>query len=159
MPKFYTQYNRPLPKSTPAGSPETPEYGEVINDDGEIEIAQTGVIPTYQLTQECKPLDIYSILKQSGVPDPLSLEQFAAFDEAMIIDFTSAPRSLADAQMMVIKGQRAFDELPLVVRDEFGSAGRMIRSLEDGTFKARVSKFLPKKASDVPESEVKDESK
>lgn len=159
MPKFYTQYNRPLATPSTSGLPESPEFGQVINDDGEIEIAQTGVVPTYQLTQECKPLDIYSILKQSGVPDPLALDNLVEFDENMIVDFTSAPRSLADAQMMLIKGQRAFDELPMVVRDEFGSAGKMMRSLEDGTFRDRVSKFIPKQAPVVPESEVTNESK
>lgn len=159
MLKFFTQYNRPLASPTSPGSPESPEFGEVINDDGEIEIAQTGIIPTYQLTQECKPADVYSILKQSGVPDPLSLDNMVQFDEDLIVDFTSAPRSLADAQMMLIKGQRAFDELPMVVRDEFGSAGKMLRSLEEGTFKDRVSKFLPKKAPVSPESEVNNESK
>lgn len=130
------------------------EYCEVINRDGEIVVAKTGLVNNWAKTQESRESDIYELIEQSGV-DPLVLHNQQVDIEGMVDDFTAFPRTLAEAHEVMMKGERAFYELPLDVRNEFGgSSRRMMRSIEEGTFAERVQKYIPKKVENV--SEVKD---
>lgn len=152
MPKFYTPYNPAPRKAAPSGSPIRDTYGEVLDEEtGKIVIGKTGSENMYEMTQEAKPVDLYDLIEGSGV-DPVLLSQKIEIDEQLVNDFTSMPRTLAEAHMMIIKGQRAYDELPVQVRDEFGSPAALLSSLSDGSFRKRMEKFLP-------QQEVKDESK
>lgn len=143
MTKFFTPYvNRPSTRPCASGSRFRDTYGETLDDDGQVIVAKTGKVDQYQMTQEAKPLDIYGILEQSGV-DVNNIASQVEFDEEMITDFTSAPRTLAEAHMLMRKGEDSYMSLPIEVRDEFGSPAKFITSLQDGTFRDRLKKFLP----------------
>lgn len=154
MTKFYTPYNPAPRKSAPTGDMFRETFGQVIDEDGNLTVDKTGIENMYQMTQEAKPASLYDLIESSQV-DPVLLRHSIDVNEEMIQDFTSMPRTLAEAHNLILRGQRAYDSLPVEVRDEFGSAGKMMSSLADGSFRSRIEKFIPTSNS-VPE--VKDES-
>lgn len=153
MAKFFTPYSGELRSSIArTGSKFSNEYAEVVNKDGELVIGKIGEKNTWAMTQEAREPDIYQLIQESAV-DPIALHNQAVDIEELVDDFTSVPRTIAEAHDVMKRGERAFYDLPLEVRDEFnGSYRKMMRSIEDGTFNDRVLKYVPKKA----DSEVKD---
>lgn len=149
---FYTEANC-LSQPTVSGEPIAPRYGETVDDNGNIVIEQCGIVPTWELTQACKPKDIYAILKQTGY-DVNSVQGFtdllADMDES-IQDFTQVPRTLADAYRLIKKAEDSYMSLTPEIRAEFTSGADLLNAIQDGSIKQRVARFMPQ-----PQEVVKD---
>lgn len=138
-------FNKPLTVPAKSGTDTVPVYSYVIDEKtGREELRKTGEDCLYLKTQESRPDDIYTLLKNSGVEpsDIESLKVTAQYSEQLIDDFTSAPRTLMEAHNVIRRARDSFLQLPLNVREEFGNdPGNMLSSLVDGSFEKRVSRF------------------
>lgn len=151
-------FNKPSTVPVKSGTDTVPVYSYVIDEKtGREELRRTGVDCSYLKTQEARPADIYTLLKNAGVEpsDIESLKVTAQYSEQLIDDFTAAPRTLMEAHNVIHRAQDSFMQLPLDVREEFGNdPGNMLSSLVDGSFGKRVSRFYPaeKKNEEVKEN-------
>ncbi len=140
-------FNKPSTVPVKSGTDTVPVYSYVIDEKtGREELRKTGEDCIYLKTQEARPDDIYTLLKNSGVEssDIESLKVTAQYSEQLIDDFTAAPRTLMEAHNVIHRAHDSFLKLPLDVREEFGNdPGNMLSSLVDGSFEKRVSRFYP----------------
>lgn len=162
---FYSNVNPPPRLSSPCGRRYVEDFQRLTDPEtGEKKLEVVGKIDMYEKTQLAKPDDLYTLLKKSGVEpsDVESLRVTKEYSETLIDDFVSAPRTLLEAHEVIQKAERSFDELPLEVKAEFdNSSGKMLKSLQDGTFENRLSKFIAPKnpAPDPEQTEVNNEAK
>lgn len=137
--------SKPCTVPVKSGTDTVPVYSYVIDEKtGREELRRTGEDCIYLKTQEARPDDIYTLLKNAGVEpsDIDSLKVTAEYSEQLIDDFTAAPRTLMEAHNVIHRAQDSFMKLPLDVREEFSNdPGNMLSSLVDGSFSKRVSRF------------------
>lgn len=141
--EFYSRTNRPTAIPCPKCSKIVPTYSLQINKDtGKKELKETGKTNVYELIQASKEETmVYNILKrfESGDLDALNKTK------GIYGDFTSMPRTLAEAQQLVIDTEKQFNELPIEIRREFNmSASEYLASLTNGKFEAIMSKYAKK---------------
>lgn len=101
------------------GSRTVPEFFKQISDDGVEFLKECGTRDLYDEIQSHKDsVDIHIILAKyaSGDTSVLSKKQ------GMYGDFTKAPTSLVEMIQLVNEADRAFLDLPLEVREKFGSS-------------------------------------
>ena len=116
MPKVYTQFDRPKTIPTPAGDRFLDVFQEKINKDGSKEIVKTGVTNVYELIQsEREASKIENILHSVAMGDLNVLNQ----REGFYIDATEYPKTLMEAQNLVIKAENHFNEMPDDFREKF----------------------------------------
>lgn len=112
---YFSRDNRPKTEPLPTGDGYEKEYGVALEDNGHKVLAITGKTNAYALIQtyaeECK---IENIL-QRAILDPSVLER----KQAMYDDFTDAPKTLFEAQNLMIEMENLWGKLTPEEREEY----------------------------------------
>ena len=116
---IHTMFNKPEHKFTPSGSNYLNEYQEGINEEtGSLYLEKIGQKNIYSMIQEdAESVDIENILHSVAMGDLNALRA----REGMYVDSTTMPKSLREAQDLVIRLKDEFYRLPLEVRKEFSN--------------------------------------
>lgn len=114
--KFYTAYNRPKTKESPAGTKEESVYNIEIDLTGHKKIVEVGKTNIYDIIQESlEQSKIENIIRRATEGDIMALQMM----NGDYIDTTDVPKTLAEAQNFVIKAKQEFDQLPINIRRQF----------------------------------------
>lgn len=123
---IYSLLNKPPKKSTPAGNHYINTYQEQITKKGKKELVKTGKTNVYEMIQlEAESCKIENILHAVAMGDLTALNQ----REATYCDVTTMPKTLMEAQNLVIRAKDEFYEMPLEVRKEFNNDPEIYVSL------------------------------
>ena len=116
---IHTMFNKPEHVYTPSGSIYLDEYQEGINEEtGSLYLEKIGKKNIYEMIQEdADSVDIEHILHSVAMGDLNALKA----REGMYVDATTMPKSLREAQDLVIRLKDEFYKLPIEVRKEFGN--------------------------------------
>lgn len=99
-----------------SGSPIHTIYSPVVDDDGNIELVESGKENTDEFINSFKDsCDIKVIIERFLAGDQSALNQKAA----MYGDFTKMPKTYAEVLQMQIDAKKAFDELSVEVKEKF----------------------------------------
>lgn len=137
---FFSRVKRPKTIPHPKSSKFVTTYSIQINKDtGKKELVESGKTNIYEMIQASKEETmVYNILKRFQNGDIEALTK----TKGVYGDFTSAPRTLAEAQQLLINAESHFNELPLEIRREFNmSASEYLASLTNGKFEQIISKY------------------
>lgn len=139
---IYTQLLYPERKSTPSGTRYLNEYQEEINENGQLNLVKSGKKNIYEIIQEdAESVKIENILHAVAMGDLAALKQ----REATYCDATTMPRTLMEAQNLVIRLKDEFYKMPIEVRKEFRNDPEVYVS-EMGTeaFKEKMAPYNEK---------------
>lgn len=115
---IYSQIYKPPKQKTPIGNRYIKTYQEEINKKGTLSLKCTGKTCVYDMIQaSAESCKIENILKAVAMGDLSALQQ----REATYVDATTMPKSLMEAQNLVIRAKDEFYNMPLEVRKEFGN--------------------------------------
>lgn len=118
MPNVYTQFERTPRTSTPAGSIYLDEYQEEIKD-GVRSLTKIGEKNTDELIQmDLESTKIQNILNKALNGDFSDLKA----REGSYVDATTMPKSLMEAQNLVIRMKTEFDKMPTEVKNKFNNS-------------------------------------
>lgn len=136
-----------------AGDPFVIKYFKTVDDKGFEVLKECGKENLYDEIQSHKDsVDIHVILARYAAGDVGALSKY----QGMYGDFTKAPTSLVEVIQMVNEGERAFMDLPLSVREQFGnSLSRWLAEFGTDVWSEKMG-FAKPDSSDVKE-EVKSE--
>lgn len=149
---FYTRSNLPVGEGCPTGTRFDTTYEMKIDSHGHKVLKANGQTDRYAKIQAHKDeCDIEFILKRATL-DPTILQQRAG----QYGDFTDAPKTLAEAQNMMIALENTFKDLPLDVREKFDFS--LEKFIHDAGSKQWIEIMMPKK-SEAPVSEAPKEEK
>lgn len=114
--KFFSQVDLPKRFPTPAGDEFLEVYQEEIAKDGNKVIVQVGSTNIYDKIQEGREdTEIANILQHIALGDLSVLRQ----QQPQYIDSTTLPKSLMEANNIVIKAKQEFEKMPKEVREKF----------------------------------------
>lgn len=114
-PKIYSYWERPQKEASPEGNELEPTFEMIPNDKGVKELVKTGETNIREKIQQFKDdCDIKQLLARATV-DPTVLNQ----REGFYADVTEMPKTLGEAQNMIIKIRNSFDSLPPEERAKF----------------------------------------
>lgn len=115
-PKIYSRFNpRPNP-GTETGHKKTKTYRESISAEGIKSLVEDSEVDIYEGIQAYKDeCNIKNILARVSAGDETALQQRIG----EYLDTTTMPKTLAEAQNMVIKAEQEFKKLPLNIREKF----------------------------------------
>ena len=118
MPKVYTHTDRPLRSYSPTGDGTVKTYQEEIVD-GVKTLTPTGFHNVYEEIQ----LDLEST-KIENILHACMMGDFSALKarEGTYVDSTNMPKTLMEAQNLVLRLKQEFEQLPLEVRKEFNNS-------------------------------------
>lgn len=109
----YRSAERSKEFASPAGSPEKITYHGRVETDGTITLVKDGIINIQQQIDSYEPsTDIYNIINNLGM-DALRP------DVGNYFDATDIPKNYAEMLQLFIDGERAFDRLPVEVKQKF----------------------------------------
>lgn len=141
MSKFFSLTSGRKPVAVPLGDKEVTEYHyEVDKDTGERKLVENELkFNWYQKIQEARV----------GTSMQEILSRYANGDDSVIgkieksyQDFTSAPRTLAEAYQMISNAERDFKTLPSDVKELFNNdVQQFMSSIGDGTLIDKLSKL------------------
>lgn len=95
------------------------EYFKQVDEDGHEFLKECGKNDLYdEIQSHAASVDIHNILARYAAGDVGALSKY----QGMYGDFSKAPTSLVEVIQMVNEGERAFMELPLSVREQFGNS-------------------------------------
>ncbi len=128
---FRTQFDRVKIVSN-SGDYLNPTYSPKVNDDGSLDLVETGVVDTYQEIQAWRDsCDIHVILNRYVNGDVNALSR----NVPLFGDFTEAPKSLAEYYQRMIDAEAAFNRLPVETRAKFNhSASEFFSSIGSEKF-------------------------
>lgn len=128
------------------GSPVAPTYILGINEDGKMDLIESGKVNIYDQIQSHKDsVDINLMISRFANGDVNALNG----GNPMYLDVTEFPKSLAEMYSLVINAKATFEKLPIEVRDAFGhSPETFISMLGSDEYNSIMSKFSP--VSDKP---------
>lgn len=116
MVKYYSQTEFPERKITPAGSKFLNVYQEEISKDGTKQLIKTGQTNIYDKIQaSLEETKVENILKAVAMGD-LSMLQA---QKPTYIDATTLPKTLMEAQNIVLKAKHEFESLPIKIKNLF----------------------------------------
>lgn len=119
---FYTRENHPKNKGQDLHIEYEPDYLEVIRKDGTKELEEVGQTNIYEQIQsyaeQCK---IENILHAAAMGDLSAFNQ----RETTYADATTLPKSLMEAQNLVLRMKQEFETMPLEVREIFNNSPEM----------------------------------
>lgn len=116
MPKVYTEFNKPKAKPTNPGDRYLNEYQEQISKDGSKELVVIGKKDIHEFIQlDLESTKIENILHAVAMGDLQALNQ----REAFYVDATTMPKTLMEAQNIVIRATQEFEKMPAEIRKEF----------------------------------------
>lgn len=115
-PKIWSRFDRPDSEETPAGTYTEPEYTEYVDENGHLNLKETGETPTYEMIQAAlEETKIENIIRRATLGDPTAL----ATSQGVYLDTTDMPTSLAEMQNKIIEVTNEFEKLPLETRLKF----------------------------------------
>ena len=138
---FYSRVNRPKTIPYPRSSKIVPTYSLQVNKEtGKKEIIESGKTNIYDMIQASKEETmVYNIIKRFQNGDLEALTK----TKGIYGDFTNAPKTLAEAQQLIINAENHFNELPLGVRQEFNfSSSEYLAALTNGKFEQIMAKYI-----------------
>lgn len=113
--KILNRFDEPIIEPTNAGSRIEPVFELKHDDKGDIELVKTGETNIYEKIQQyADECDISQILAKAVI-DPTILNQ----REGFYADMTEMPKTLGEAQNMILSMQKEFDTLPVETRAKF----------------------------------------
>ena len=114
--KFFSQFDRPKRIPTPAGDRFLELFQEEITEDGKKELVHIGDTNIYDKIQEGKEdTEIQNILVHLANGDLSVLRQ----QKPQYIDSTTLPKTLMEANNIVIKAKQEFEKMPKEVKEKF----------------------------------------
>lgn len=115
-PKVYSRFNPRPNEGTETGNKKAKTYRESISIEGVKNLVMDSEVDTYEAIQAYKDeCDIKNIIARAAAGDETALNQRIT----EYLDTTTMPRTLAEAQNMVIKAKQEFKKLPLNIREKF----------------------------------------
>ncbi len=161
-PKIYSRFNPRPNEGSETGSGKVKTYRESISVEGVKSLVEDSEVDTYEAIQAYKDeCDIKNIIARANAGDDTALHQ--RITEYM--DTTIMPKTLAEAQNMVIQAEQEFKKLPLNIREKFNhSAEQFIAELGTAAWaekcgielKEESLDILPEEPASMPETEVKE---
>lgn len=114
--EFRTAYGEKLQNSSPTGEKFEMRHRASIGKDGKRELIRDRKVPIYELIQanreEC---EIENIIKRAVMGDYNALNA----RQGVYADITGMPKSIAEAQQMIINLKEDFEHLPKEIRAKF----------------------------------------
>lgn len=143
---FFTIKNHPKTKGQNLHIIYEPEYLEVIKKDGSKELEEVGQTNIYEKIQshaeQCK---IENILHAAAMGDLSVFNQ----RETTYADATTLPKSLMEAQNLVLRMKQEFETMPLEVREIFNNSPEMyVNMMGTKEFNEKMSPYN-KKIADI----------
>lgn len=153
MPKVYTHTERPGRRYAPTGDGTIKTYQEEIKN-GRKQLTHVGFHDVYAEIQiDVDNCRIENILHQVAMGDYSALQA----REATYVDATTMPKSLMEAQNLVIRMKDEFEKMPIEIRKEFGnSADKYVELMGTEEFKNIMSPFNEKIAKVAEEKNAKE---
>lgn len=123
-PVFYSRTSKRPTTAAPSGSAEADTYEVEIDTTGHKHLVKSGKTNVYERIQtSLESTKIENIIRRATAGDVSAL----AVTNGQYLDCTDMPKSLAEAQNILIKLQTQFDSLPLEIRQKYDmSAERYI---------------------------------
>ena len=116
MPEIYSYYKRPKAIPTPAGDEFLELFQEEFDKDGKKIIVNIGKTNIYDKIQEGKEnTEISHILERIALGDLSVLRS----QQPQYIDATTLPKTLMEANNIVLKAKQEFEKMPKEVREKF----------------------------------------
>lgn len=140
MPKVYTKFDVPEKIKTISGSRYLNTYQEEIDKEtGKKHLVKTGETNVYEMIQaDLEASKIENILQRVALGDLSALNQ----KETLYVDTTNMPKTLMEAQNIVLKAKQEFERMPLEVRKEFdNSAEKYISEMGTKEFNEKMSPY------------------
>ena len=140
--KVYTQFDRPKTIPSNPGDHYLNEYQESFNKKGEDDLILTGKKDVYAMIQtDLEDTKIENILHKVAMGDMSVLNQ----REAVYVDATEMPKTLMEAQNLIIKAQNEFLSFPKEVRDLFeNSPEKYVEEMGTPEFLEKMSPYNKK---------------
>lgn len=140
--KVYTQFDRPETIPSNAGDEYIDTYIECLDENGVKTIAPTGKTNVYAKIQEdLEDTLIENIIHKMMMGDFTMLKA----QQGQYVDSTTMPKSLMDAQNIIIKAKAEFEKFPAEVRDLFDqSAEKYVSEMGTKAFFEKMSKYNDK---------------
>lgn len=151
---IYDLFHTPNTIPVEAGTEYLNEYQEHINKSGKLELEKSGEHNVYDIIQShAEEVKIENILHAVAMGDLSALQQ----REASYCDTTTMPKSLMEAQNLVIRMKDEFYNMPLEVRKEFSNDPEVYVS-EMGTeaFREKMAPYNEKIAKIAEEKNHKE---
>lgn len=153
---IYSLLKKPEHRFTPSGTPFINTYQEEIKD-GRLTLIKTGQTNVYEMIQQdlesCK---IENILHAVAMGDLNALNQ----REATYVDATTMPKSLMEAQNLVLKMKDEFYKMPMEVRKEFGNSPEAyVEEMGTKEFLDKMAPYNEKMAAISKEKSMKEYEK
>lgn len=131
-----------------AGERMVTTYTAALDDNGRIDLIESGQFDLYQEIQSHKDsVDIDLMIQRFNNGD---ISALGSPRPPIYLDVTDFPKSYAEMYQLVIDAKNNFEQLPLAVRDAFGhSPEAYFASFGTDGFNDIMSKFYPKADTDV----------
>lgn len=133
---FSTQYSKHDRVFQPAGLPSKTTYAPFFDEGGVWHLEETGQEDLYGYIQShAQSVDIHVLLKQYQLGDLQALERV----QGTYGDFTSAPKTMAEALNVMIAAEQYFLALPKDVRAQFNhNFNEFVASMDQPDFLTRA---------------------
>lgn len=124
---------------TPSGTFEKDKLALDFPKYGGLALKKVGTIPTYQMVQAAKAsCDLVNVIESVAHPNQFDVLNQEGLNE-VVMDFTGAS-NLGDLYMATKRIENSFYDLPLEVREEFGSdLKQFVREIGTQSFHDKVS--------------------
>lgn len=139
---FYTRWNHPKNKGLDLHVIYEPEYIEVIKKDGSKTLEVTGQKNIYEYIQSfAEQSKIENILHAAAMGDLSVFNQ----RETTYADATTLPKTLMEAQNLVLRMKQEFETMPLEVREIFNNSPEMyVNMMGTEEFKEKMAPYNKK---------------
>lgn len=151
MPEFRTQYQTLVPDKpvSEPGSPVKTLYGPVFDNNGVMDLQEIGKHNLYdEIQSHADSVDIHVLLKMYERDGDASI--FSRIQGAYG-DFTSMPKTFAEALNTMIAAEQYFNGLPVETRAKFGhSFSQFLAGMDSPTWASDMGIDLPSVPADQP---------
>lgn len=161
-PKIYSRFCPRPNEGSETGKGKIKTYRESISVEGVRSLIEDSEVNTYEAIQAYKDeCDIKNIIARANAGDETALHQRIT----EYLDTTIMPKTLAEAQNMVIQAEQEFKKLPLSIREKFNHSPEQFIA-ELGTeawaekcgikLKEESLDILPEEPTILPDTKVKE---
>lgn len=140
MPTVYSKFKVPEKVKTESGTRYLNTYQEEIDKEtGKKHLVKSGETNIYAMIQaDLEASKIENILQRVAMGDVNALNQ----RETLYVDSTNMPKTLMEAQNIVLKAKQEFEKMPLEVRKEFdNSAEKYISEMGTKEFNEKMAPY------------------